>query len=470
MMKRIYRIIIFSASLLVSATAAFAGQNFRTGYFLDGYTYRYKLNPAFQGERGYFAIPVLGYTTLGVESNLALSTFLYPTGNGNLTTALNHSVPDDTFLNALNKRNHLNVNLNTSIISFGFHSKKSWHTVDLSLRADVNLNLPKDLFRFMKVGSADGNTLYDISDIGARAESRLELAYGYSRTIADWIHIGARLKFLVGLVRADMSMDNMQLKLAGEEWSIQSNGHLNIAGPLNMGVKDGLLDWESFEFDQTALMPKSFGGALDLGVAFDFLDYFTASASVLDLGLISWNNNIVGTTPDYSWKFNGFGDITNEENPVGDQLEGIGDELLNAFDFVSEPASGKAVMLAATVHVGFEARMPFYERLSFGLLGTRRFNGAYSWTEGRLSANVAPLNWLSLAADYAVSDFGHSVGAALNIHAKGFTFFLGTDSFLPFCNVAPKYFIPVGRLNTNLALGMNISFGKYKGRFASDSL
>lgn len=469
-MKKLYRIIVLSASLLISATAAFAGQNLRTGYFLDGYTYRYQLNPAFQGERGYFAIPVLGYTSLGLESNLALSTFLYPTGNGNLTTALNSSISDDTFLNALNKRNHLNVNLNTSLISFGFHTKKSWHTIDISLKSDMNLNLPKDLFRFMKVGAADGNTSYDISNIGARVESRLELAYGYSRTIADWIHVGARLKFLVGLVRADMSMDDMQLNLSGEEWSIRSQGHMNIAGPVHLGTKEGMLDWDSFEFDSANLVPRNFGGAVDLGVAFDFLEYFTASASVLDLGFISWNNNVVGTTPDYSWRFNGFGDITSEDNALDKQLEGIGNELLNAFDFVGEPEARKSIMLAATLHVGLEAKMPFYERLSFGLLGTRRFNGAYSWTEGRLSANVAPLNWLSLAADYAISDFGHSVGAALNIHAKGFTMFIGTDSFLPLCSVTPKYFIPVERLNTNLAFGLNISFGKYKGRFVKDKV
>ena len=44
--------------------------------------------------------------------------------------------------------------------------------------------------------------------------------------------------------------------------------------------------------------------------------------------------------------------------------------------------------LHATLHAGIEAEIPFYDRLSFGLLGTHRFNGAYSFTEGRLSALV----------------------------------------------------------------------------------
>ena len=38
--------------MLVSVVSLSAQQNLRTAYFLDGYTYAYKMNPAFQGERG----------------------------------------------------------------------------------------------------------------------------------------------------------------------------------------------------------------------------------------------------------------------------------------------------------------------------------------------------------------------------------------------------------------------------------
>ena len=32
----------------------------RSGYFLDGYTFRHAINPAFAPERNYVSIPVLG--------------------------------------------------------------------------------------------------------------------------------------------------------------------------------------------------------------------------------------------------------------------------------------------------------------------------------------------------------------------------------------------------------------------------
>ena len=117
-----------------------------------------------------------------------------------------------------------------------------------------------------------------------------------------------------------------------------------------------------------------------------------------------------------------------------------------------------------TINAGIEARMPFYERLSFGFLYTQRIEGTYSWSEGRISANLAPVNVLSLSTNYAFSHFGHSWGGAVNLHLPGFGLFAGLDSFAPLLNVTPQY-LPVNPINTNLVLGLNFTFGKYQGRY-----
>ena len=120
----------------------------------------------------------------------------------------------------------------------------------------------------------------------------------------------------------------------------------------------------------------------------------------------------------------------------------------------------KSNMLSATIHAGIEARMPFYERLTFGLLGTQRIDGIHSWTEGRLIMNLAPINCFSIAGSYAISDFGNSFGAVMNIHLPGFNLYAGLDSFLPL--LTSKEHLPVGSLNTNLTLGLTFTFGKAK--------
>lgn len=473
-MKRIINIITFAAVAFLSSVTVFGQQNLRTAYFLDGYTYRYKMNPAMAPERGFFAMPAIGNLGVGVESNMALSTFLYPTSNGNMTTFLSSSVSDQAFLDRLNHSNKLNVSINESIISTGYRVGKSFHTIDLSLKADVGAALPKDLFAFVKTGSSSGATSWDISRTGVRANSRMELAYGYSRPIADWIRVGARLKVLMGIARADVLIDDLNLKMSGEEWAATAHGKAEVSGPLSFGTVSGT---KEIDFGQVAvpedieewneyLSTPSIGAALDLGAYFDFLEYFTASVSVLDLGFIGWNSTTSAVMNGGKWSFDGFGTISTDQNTnIGDQFADLGDELMNMLKMEkTADAVKKSNMLAATIHAGVEARMPFYERLSFGLLGTQRIDGIYSWTEGRVSANLAPVNWFSLAASYAISNFGSSLGGVVNIHLPGFNLYAGLDSFLPLMNVTPQ-FVPIDSANTNVTFGLTFSFGKAEGRY-----
>ena len=58
-----------------------------------------------------------------------------------------------------------------------------------------------------------------------------------------------------------------------------------------------------------------------------------------------------------------------------------------------------------------------------------RFNGAYSFTEGRLSANVTPVDFIGVALSGGVSNYGASFGGIVNFVFPGFNFFVGMDSF-----------------------------------------
>ena len=111
--KYIISVLILSVALFTNASAQ---QNLRTAYFLDGYTYNYKLNPAFAPERPFVALPLLGNIGIGVESNMGLSTFLYPTSDGKLTTFLNKSVGDDQFLNNLKSNERSDKHISISAV------------------------------------------------------------------------------------------------------------------------------------------------------------------------------------------------------------------------------------------------------------------------------------------------------------------------------------------------------------------
>ena len=83
-----------------------------------------------------------------------------------------------------------------------------------------------------------------------------------------------------------------------------------------------------------------------------------------------------------------------------------------------------------------------------------RFNGDYSWTEGRLSANWEPLKWIDGGVNFAVNSFSASMGWVLNIHPKGYNLFIGMDRLL---GAMSKDGVPKGS-NYSVAMGMNFTW------------
>ena len=474
-MKKIFLKYMLAGALLLSSAFVLSAQNMRTGYFMDGYAFKFKMNPAMGSSRGFVALPVLGNLNLGVESNLGMSSVLYPLQDGSgLTTFLNSEVDVATAMKKFDARNYINANTDLSVLAFGFWGKKGrmFHTVDLSVKADVATSLPYDLFRFAKEGSVNGN-VFDLSDTGVKVNSHISLAYGFSLPIGKHVRFGARAKFLMGFADVEASLKGTKFITGADGIYAVTDGSAKGALPFGMYLpvnEQNYVDWESIgntfstESEAIASTCKNFGGAVDLGVTVDFLEDFTASASVTDLGFISWNNyssaaaaKSADGAPKTTYVVRS-GEETDFEN--------IGDEFLKCLDFnVADDRTNKALMLDPTVYVGLEYRMPFYRRMSVGLLSTTKIAGIYTWTEGRISLNVNPANWFSVATNYAYSTFGHSTGFAFTFHLPGFNMFVGTDSFLPMTNVSPQ-FIPINSVNTTVTYGINIMFGKYHGKYA----
>ena len=463
-MKKIYLIIVF-----ILASVSLSAQNLRTGYFLDGYSYRYQFNPALQGDRGFLAIPIFSRIGVGVESSIGLRDYLYPTSSGTLATFLHPEISNDVVMRNLGNRTIANTNVDLNVLAFGFRVKKSYHTFDVSLKGNMDITLPGDVFRFMKVGGSDGNAVYDFSDLSLSSDAYAQVAYGFSRRFLDKFNVGIRLKGLMGIESVRTKIKDLSLKMDGDQWMVKAEGNAMFSSiPASIAAGEDDITTEQL---MSLVQKPNIGFAVDLGVSVDLFKYLTLSASIVDLGLISWNNVATYRLSNEPWIYEGFNLSTdqNVSNNFNEQLDAelnkLG-SLFNVEDMTPEMKAKHMQKLAMTAHVGVEARLPFYERLSVGILGTHRFNGSHSWTEGRFSLNWALLRWFSLAANYAISDLGHSYGAAINLHPKGFSLFLGTDSFRPVTALAPgEGFVPLNEINTNVVLGVNFPFGKYNGRF-----
>lgn len=456
-MKKLINI-LFAAVCMAGSVSVMSAQqnNTRTAYFLDDYTYGYRMNPAFSSNSNFVSIPVLGNVSVGAETNVGLSNFLYPDAGGKLTLFIDDSISAQEFLGGLNDENKVNANLNVTVLAAGFRTGRLYHTVDVSVKAYENTLIPKSLFSFAKVGTSAGDTAWGIENIGLGLNAYGEVAYGLSTSIGESLKVGARVKFLAGLAHADMNIDRLDLTMTEKHWTASNQGSIEIAGPVKFNASGNTIDLSEMEFGEFEGI-NGFGLGFDLGASYDFLDCFTASVSLLDLGFINWKGMTKAhSTTSTSYYFDGFGTISDGAD-LTDQLEGLTDDLLSLVRFQNDGTGSRTKTLSATLNAGIEAKMPFYDRLSFGLLASHRFNGPYSWTEGRLSANVNPIDCIGIAASCAVSNYGGSFGGVVNFVFPGFNFFLGVDSFM--FQVSPQ-FIPVKKMNTNLALGFNITFGR----------
>lgn len=459
-MKRIGICILLTLSFV---TSAMAQQNLRTGYFLDGYTYKHKLNPAFGADRGYIALPFLGYASTGVETNIALSSFLYPSGSGSLLTFMDKSIKSEDFLKNFHDNNPLSANMDLGLFSIGFNAGKSFNTLDVSLKANVRANLPGSFFAWTK---EFGDKL-DMSQFGFNLGAHMEVAYGHSRSIGEKLRVGMKLKFLAGLAKGGYAMDKLTLDMSGDSWSLNSKGSGVFVGPGLMldSDEDGYITSIEMSTDKEDIIQglKNFGFAVDLGASYDILDWLTVSAAVRDLGFISWNQAHILGSDESNLVYEGM-DSEGGLNLIED-LGTISDELFELI-YPRLKSAGQTYKdnLSMTSHLGVEVRIPSYQNLSFGLLGTYALDGPYSWWETRASINYAPIRWFSITGNYAYSTYGGSLGGALNFHPAGLNIFVGVDSYKPLLNMTPQY-IPIDSFNTNLAMGITIAFGKYHGRF-----
>ncbi len=470
MMNKIYKRLPL-ALMLVTCGAATA-QNLNSAYFTDDYKFRHDMNPAFDNEQNYVSIPLLGNINVSMHGNfgyqdVVMNNPMYgqKAGAKKMTSFMNPYISASDALSGFSKGNNRVVgDMNFTIISAGFKAFGGYNTISLSEKTSFGASMPYELFEFAK---NTGNKSYDIGSINVRARSYAELAFGHSRNINERLKVGAKLKFLFGVANADFTMENVRADLSGaDKWTItgQANAQVSMKGfryktkTADYNIKENGSYEKVNDVDVSGGGLGGFGVGIDLGGVYKVNDNLTVSASILDLGFISWSNNMQAVNRSESFEFYGFRDLavkSESGQTIDDQTDSYGDQIADFANLRDNGDQGRrTTALAATFNAGADYTLPCYDKLSFGLLSSTRINGSFSWTEGRLSANWKPLKWLDGGINFAVNSFTASFGYVLNIHPKGYNFFIGMDHLL---GKTSKEFVPLSS-NANIALGMSVTW------------
>ena len=447
---------ILAFAVLATSVCAVA-QTTVSGYFVDEYTYRYQMNPAFGNDKNFVSMPVLGNLDFSLNGNMSLTDFIYNV-NGQTTTFLNPEVSVEEVMGNLKDQNITGINFKLGILSGGFKAFGGYNTIGINLATNMNLMLPKSIFQLAKEGIS--NTTYNITDLGTHADAYIELALGHSREVIDNLRVGGTLKFLFGAANLDANLNNAYLTLGEDNWTAVTNATIqsNMKGLTythDYNETTGNEYVSGIEFGTPGL--SGFGVALDLGAVYTFNDW-RFSAALLDLGFISWSHNYVASTNgDKTFELDKYiFNVDDEEaNSFENEWEIMKKDLMQLYELEDNGDMGSRTrMLGATMNVGVEYTLPVYRRLTFGLLNSTRFQGKYTWTDFRVSANVAPVDVFSAGINFGAGTYGCSFGWLLNLHTTGFNLFAGMDN--TFFKIA-KQGVPLTS-NVSFNLGINFPF------------
>ncbi len=474
-MKTTLKSIITVCALVVSGSTL--AQNLNSAYFLDGYAYGHEMNPAKEYDRkGYISFPVLGNINMAFRGNVGVKDFFYKNPNGNgLVSYLHPSITSKEAMGAFHDKNKLLMDARIDILSVGFHAFKGYNTITLGSRANIGLNVPYELFDLTKNLT---NRNYDISEFGATAIAWGELALGHSHQVNDAWRVGGKVKFLLGGAYAKMKMDNLSLDLSNDnQWTANANATMEVGVkgftwgdtetkeyknqyPGHMTYQQ--LDLDNADVDGSGL--NGFGMGFDLGVEWDMekqelVDGLKLSASLLDLGFISWSDVAIAQNKGDAFVFNGFHNIQVSDGPgepLDEQADDLGDRLSDLYSLQDGGSGSKTTGLGATLNLAAEYALPSYRHLKFGLLSTTRLQSVYSWNEERLAVTLSPAKMFEMSCNVGVGTLGANLGWVINFHPRSFSLFIGSDHCI---GKFSKQMVPL-RSNYDFCMGINIPFGK----------
>lgn len=453
-----------AALTMAAAILPTSAQELRTSYFMETSNYRHQMNPALL-DSPYFGL-LFSNINIDMTGNIGAKQFIFDTnglpgytGNYRYTTFMDPNVDAATFLNKLHDKNRFDLYLNYNLFSVGFKAWGGVNLLELNLRSNTNLTLPKGLFEFAK--TAGEKEHYEFGGLGMRTQNYMELALGHSRDINKQWRVGGKLKFLIGAAYADFTADNVTLDMTEDAWRIQSNAQVKasllksdvIHEDPSKNSADGRPRVK--ELDNFGFSLPGFGMALDLGVTYKPIENLTLSAAITDLGFISWKNtHHASSQGDYT--FDGFDNIyigsdKDQTEDIDDQFDQIGDDLEEMFSVYDDGTKTATQALAATLNVGAEYKLPAYDKLKFGFLYTSRIHGKYSWHQGMLNVGVRPVKWFECNVNGAVTSTGVTAGGMLSLKAPHFNFYIAADRFF---SKLGKQGVPLNSSNGNITFGM----------------
>ena len=429
-----------------------------TTYFMHKNQQIHLLNPAMNGNcKFYFSLPGFSFIQPGY-TNKGLQIFDILENPSNLRDILE---PVNSF----------NFDMQYEIFSAGVKLRKSYLSLSISNKTNLNIGIPRDFFVFIWEGNRNyiDKTL-NLNDFNFDFNNYLELSLGYSYQILENLRIGGKFKILNGTINMNTEYWEMGIYTAPNtyELDVHSNILINMSTPVNpefsVDNPEVIEDWSSMDdvFTDHKYFTKNLGFGIDLGAVYDYNENLSFSASVIDLfSYIDWNTGVNNVTQNGSYHFSGI-----DLNPIiygdgetnDDLLDELTDTLSSVFEF---SATNNSYRTKISSKYFISGNYKFYSWLDAGVLISGRYYNDKNYMASTFSANSFLLKFLSMSASYTIYDSGSSnIGLGLGFKLGPVQLYIASDNILGVkydSNLNIPW--PGSSQNLDFMLGLDFVFG-----------
>lgn len=442
---------IWVALVCLMVSVAANAQALKGSYFLDSSLNRHELNPAFAPRAGYFQLLGVGNLGTYMGTNIDMPSLLYPK-DGKLLTFLHPDVSMKQFDRAFPNHPNFDIEASATLLGFGFYTKrKGFWTFDLDFKATYDMDIPGDLFRFIKNGTGESGGSYNIGNFNVYSTTGIQASLGFSKNIMKSLRVGVKARVIAPFQYSALNLENVRLTATEDKWEFLTEGYAHIAAQgLEITIPEGDETSPSASFDLNDCVNggviAGLGCSFDLGVEYvlevgSIFDGLSVSAAVTDLGLIRYKPSAVNsyvTKGKVEW--GGFRDVSVEgDMDISSLVSGFLDEAQEDLVNLSKMDNGSGLVRSTMprVHVGVE--MPFLRRsMSVGLLYSMRKSHSYSRNELTLSYNLTPCKWFAMGLNYSFLNTAKTMGFIFEFTPRvGPAFYFGWDYM-------PSEYAPLG--------------------------
>jgi len=435
-MRSLFTTIALIVTVAVHAQSSVSFLNLGDATFQNSY-----LNPSLIPEgKVYLGLPVLS----GVHFNLNTKTSY----NETFTKESGNVIIDiDKVLSNLQKHNFASLHANINLLHFGYKFKNG-STISLMAneRVEADVVYSKDIVNYLWNGNEQfAGRDVDVSNAGFIGTHFREIGLGYAMPVNERINFGIRGKLLVGFANFSTPNNfNATLNSSGEAFQLQADWE-NFA--LRTSGQD-IYSGDEGSLGSHLLFNSNLGAAVDLGATVHLNRYYTVTASLVDVGFISWKENIVSETlNDTTFRYSGV-----DLEDLGSIRQVLEDSLVEAFrtDDNFDPYTSWLPTRAygswiyhygknTDIYVSGGARYIQRQlKMLYGVGVTQRFGRVFT---GSVSATKLPQQFVNL-------------GAAVAVHGGPVQFYMAADQIVNFSATDAKAF--------DFRVGMNFIFGRNK--------